>query len=119
MGASQWGVSPIYLALVLSISWAMGNALCPASANVVAVSDMVGQSPIKVSLRWNGPYVLVATAVLVLVLTMARMGGLSAAIAIAPSWKCIETADQRLDIGGFGRGLPLTYKCPYDFKVRY
>ena len=76
MGASQWGVSPIYLALVLSISWAMGNALCPASANVVAVSDMVGQSPIKVSLRWNGPYVLVATAVLVLVLTMARMGGL-------------------------------------------
>lgn len=42
-----------------------------------------------------------------------------AAIAIAPSWKCIETADQRLDIGGFGRGLPLTYKCPYDFKVRY
>lgn len=54
----------------------MGNALCPASANVVAVSDMVGQSPIKVSLRWNGPYVLVATAVLVLVLTMARMGGL-------------------------------------------
>ena len=73
MGASQWGVSPIYLALVLSISWAMGNALCPASANVVAVSDMVGQSPIKVSLRWNGPYVLVATAVLVLVLTMARM----------------------------------------------
>ena len=54
MGASQWGVSPIYLALVLSISWAMGNALCPASANVVAVSDMVGQSPIKVSLRWNG-----------------------------------------------------------------
>ena len=76
MGASQWGVSPIYLALVLSISWAMGNALCPASANVVAVSDMVGQSPIKVSLRWNGPYVLVATEVLVLVLTMARMGGL-------------------------------------------
>lgn len=76
MGASQWGVSPTYLALVLSISWAMGNALCPASANVVAVSDMVGQSPIKVSLRWNGPYVLVATAVLVLVLTMARMGGL-------------------------------------------
>ena len=42
-----------------------------------------------------------------------------AAIAIASSWKCIETADQRLDIGGFGRGLPLTYKCPYDFKVRY
>ena len=72
----QISVSPTYLALVLSISWAMGNALCPASANVVAVSDMVGQSPIKVSLRWNGPYVLVATAVLVLVLTMARMGGL-------------------------------------------
>ena len=39
-----------------------------------------------------------------------------AAIAIASSWKCIETADQRLDIGGFGRGLPLTYKCLMTLK---
>ena len=36
MSASGCGITPTYAALVLSISWAMGNALCPASANVVA-----------------------------------------------------------------------------------
>lgn len=76
LSAAECGVTPIYLALVFSISWAMGNALCPASANVIAVADMVGQSPVKVGLRWNGPYVLVATTVLVAGLTFARMAGL-------------------------------------------
>lgn len=76
ISASECGVTPVYLALVLSISWAMGNALSPASANVIAVSDMVGQSPIKVGLRWNGPYVLVTTTVLICVLTLSRAVGL-------------------------------------------
>ena len=47
-----------------------------------------------------------------------------AAIAIAPSWKCIETADQRLDIGALAGGCRLlisalmTLKCVIeaDFK---
>lgn len=76
LSASTWGVSPIYFALVLSISWALGNVICPASANVIAVSDMVGESPLKVGLRWSGPYVLVASVVLVSVLTLARMVGM-------------------------------------------
>ncbi len=76
ISASDCGVTPIYFALVLSISWALGNVICPASANVIAVSGMIGQSPLKVGLRWNGPYVLVTTAVLVLVLTGLRMVGL-------------------------------------------
>lgn len=76
VGASTCGVTPIYLALVLSMSWAMGNAICPASANVIAVSDMVGRSPVKVGLRWNGPYVLAATAVLVGFLALLRAVGL-------------------------------------------
>lgn len=76
IGASDCGITPIYLALVLSISWALGNVICPASANVIAVSDMVGQSPIKVGLRCNGLYVLITTIVLVLVLTFLRAAGL-------------------------------------------
>lgn len=76
LSASNCGATPVYLALVLCISWAMGNAVCPASANVVAVSDMVGRSPVKVGLQWNGPYVLVTTAVLVFVLTCLRAVGL-------------------------------------------
>lgn len=77
MSASGCGITPTYAALVLSISWAMGNALCPASANVVTVSNLVGRSPIEVSLRWNGLYVLVASVVLVLVLTLLRSVGLA------------------------------------------
>lgn len=76
MNASGCGVTPVYAALVLSISWAMGNALCPASANVVAVSNLVGRSPVEVSLRWNGPYVLVTSSVLVLALLFMRMARL-------------------------------------------
>lgn len=76
LSASASGITPLYLALVLSISWALGNVICPASANVIAVSDMVGQSPLKVSLRWNVPYVLVTVVVLVCVLTLFRTVGL-------------------------------------------
>lgn len=76
LSASSWGVSPIYFALVLSISWALGNVVCPASANVVAVADLVGESPLMAGLRWSGPYVLVASVVLVGALTLARAAGL-------------------------------------------
>lgn len=77
IGSAECGMSPIYLALVLSISWAMANAICPASANVIAVADMVGRSPLTVSLRWNAPYALVSTVVLVGVLTLFRATGLA------------------------------------------
>ena len=76
IAASDCGMTPTYLALVLSISWALGNVVCPASANVIAVSDMVGQSPVKVGLRWNLPYALVTALTLVLALALARAVGL-------------------------------------------
>lgn len=76
VSASSWGVSSVYFALVLSISWALGNVVCPASANVVAVADLMGESPLKASLRWSGPYVLVASVVLACALTLARAAGL-------------------------------------------
>ncbi len=74
--AASYGVSPTYLALVLAISWAMGISISPSAANVIAVSGIVGESPIKVGIRWNGPYVLLVTAVLILVLTLLRLVGL-------------------------------------------
>lgn len=76
IAASDCGMTPTYLALVLSISWALGNVVCPASANVIAVSDMVGQSPVRVGLRWNLPYALVTALTLVLALALARAVGL-------------------------------------------
>lgn len=75
ISAADIGVSPIYLALVYSISWALGNSICPASANVIAVSGLVGASPIKASLRWNVPYALVSVVVLVSLLTALRAVG--------------------------------------------
>lgn len=74
--AATYGVTPTYLALVLAISWAMGISISPSAANVIAVSGIVGESPIQVGIRWNGLYVLVATTVLILSITFLRMVGL-------------------------------------------
>lgn len=69
------GISVAYLALVLSMSWALGNTICPASANVIAVADMVEVSFVEASLRWNGLYAIVASAVLIaFVMAMRGLG---------------------------------------------
>ena len=73
--AAAYGVSPTYLALVLAISWAMGTSISPSAANVIAVSSIVGESPLQVGIRWNGPYVILATLVLVVFLTGMRLLG--------------------------------------------
>ena len=59
------GISVAYLALVLSMSWALGNTICPASANVIAVADMVQASPMEASLKWNGSYAVITAALLI------------------------------------------------------
>ena len=59
------GISAAYLALVLSMSWALGNTICPASANVIAVADMVQASPMEASLKWNGLYAVITAALLI------------------------------------------------------
>ncbi|SHN86942.1 C4-dicarboxylate ABC transporter [Desulfitobacterium chlororespirans] len=73
--AAAYGVSPTYLALVLAISWAMGTSISPSAANVIAVSSIVGESPLQVGIRWNGPYVVLATLVLIVFLTGMRLLG--------------------------------------------
>lgn len=66
------GISAVYLALVLSMSWALGNTICPASANVIAVADMVRASPVEASLKWNGAYAAVTAAALIACVMLMR-----------------------------------------------
>lgn len=68
LSAAQLGVSPVYLALLLAMGWALGNAVCPTSANTIAVSQLVEHSPFKLALNWNVSYVLVSTVILIALL---------------------------------------------------
>lgn len=74
--AAAYGVTPTYMALILAISWAMGISISPSAANVIAISGLTEQSPIKVGFRWNGLYVLIVSTVLILLLTLFRTAGL-------------------------------------------
>ena len=57
------------------MSWALGNTICPASANVIAVAGMVDASPMEVSHKWNALYTVVTAAVLIAsVLLMRSLG---------------------------------------------
>ncbi len=69
------GITAPYLALVLSMSWALGNTICPASANVIAVADMVDASPVEVSHKWNALYTIVTAAVLIATVLLMRSIG--------------------------------------------
>ena len=68
LSAAQLGVSSVYLALLLAMGWALGNAVCPTSANTIAVSQLVEHSPFKLALNWNVSYVLVSTVILIALL---------------------------------------------------
>ncbi|MEL1135735.1 C4-dicarboxylate ABC transporter [Desulfitobacterium sp. THU1] len=70
--AAAYGVTPTYLALVLAACWSIGTAISPSSANVIAVSSIVGESPLRVSIHWNGLYALFSVIVLVIFLTIMR-----------------------------------------------
>jgi C4-dicarboxylate transporter, DcuC family len=74
--AAAYGVTPTYIALVLSVCWAMGISISPSAANVIALSGIVEESPIKVGLRWNGLYALLVVIVFIFVLTFFRFVGL-------------------------------------------
>ncbi|MGI1659990.1 MAG: C4-dicarboxylate ABC transporter [Desulfitobacterium sp.] len=73
--AAAYGVSPTYLALVLAACWSIGTAISPSSANVIAVSSIVGESPLRVSIHWNGLYTLFSVIALVGFLTVMRTLG--------------------------------------------
>lgn len=74
--AVQLGVSPVYMALLLAMGWALGNAVCPTSANSIAVSQLVERSPFILALNWNVSYVLVSTVILVALLWLGHCASL-------------------------------------------
>ena len=73
---AEYGVTPAYLAVILAICWSMGVIISPTSATVIAVSGLTEKSPIQAGLHWNGVYVLITSAVLIIMLTILRSLGL-------------------------------------------
>jgi C4-dicarboxylate transporter len=71
--ASAYGITPVYMALILSISWAMGVTVSPAAANIIVLAGLAKQSPLQVGIRWNGSYVLISSAILIVILTLLRV----------------------------------------------
>ena len=74
--AANYGVTPTYFALILAIGWAMGISISPSSATVIAVSGLTGQSALQVGPRWNGFYVVIASTIMLITLTLFRLIGL-------------------------------------------
>lgn len=74
--ASTYGITPVYMALILSISWAMGITVSPAAANIIVLAGLARESPLQVGIRWNGSYVLISSAALIAILTCLRVSGL-------------------------------------------
>ncbi|KGK88265.1 C4-dicarboxylate ABC transporter [Desulfosporosinus sp. HMP52] len=73
--AAAYGVTPTYVALILAISWAMGISISPSSATVIALSGLTGLSPMNVGPRWNSLYVIIASTLMILILTVFRLIG--------------------------------------------
>jgi DcuC family C4-dicarboxylate transporter len=67
--ATQFGVSTIYMTMLFAIGWTMGISLSPSAANIIAISSLTGQSPIKVGPYYNGRFVLVSSIILIMVIT--------------------------------------------------
>ena len=75
LALSGLDVTPEALALLLSASWSLGNVVCPASANTIAVSGLIGSKPLDASIKWNLSYVIASSlAVILLVNVFAGFG---------------------------------------------
>jgi DcuC family C4-dicarboxylate transporter len=73
---SFYNISSNYLALILAISWAMSVTVSPTAATLIAISGITGESTITIGSRWNLVYVITASAVMVLVITLLKAFGL-------------------------------------------
>ena len=74
--ASAFGVSPVFMALIFSCSWALGISISPSSANVIVIAGLTEESPIAVGAGWNGVYVILSSIVLLVTLFLLRSVGL-------------------------------------------
>lgn len=71
-----YGMTPTYLALLLSVSWSTGITISPTSATVIATAGLTGESPLQVGYRWNSLYILVTASCITAFLTLAHGFGL-------------------------------------------
>jgi len=76
VSAAAYGLSPTFMALILSMCWAMGVSISPASGTVIAVAGLAERSPLTVGIKWNGPYVLIASSVLLILMFLLRTLGM-------------------------------------------
>jgi len=70
---AAYGISPVYMALLLSVSWTLGIIISPASATIITLSGLTGRSPVKAGLHWNGLYVLISSACFIAFVTILRL----------------------------------------------
>ena len=61
---SAYGISPTLMALIFTISWAMGISVSPSAANVIAISGLAERSPVYIGPAWNGPYAVISSVIL-------------------------------------------------------
>lgn len=71
-----YGMSPTYLALLLSVSWSTGITISPTSATVIATAGLTGESPLQVGYRWNSVYILATALSITAFLTIVHELGL-------------------------------------------
>ncbi len=70
--AAAYGISPTFMALILAMGWSMGITVSPSAGTVIAISGLAEESPLYVGLRWNGPYAVISSAVLLAVMFALR-----------------------------------------------
>jgi DcuC family C4-dicarboxylate transporter len=70
INATACGISSLYMALLLTICFSMGTSVCPAAANIIAIAEQAGQSPIQVGTRWNGLYAVIVSLVLIILINI-------------------------------------------------
>lgn len=63
---ATYGLSELYFAALLAVSWSLGASISPSSGTVITVSGMLQESPIKVGIKWNGLYAVLASIFVVL-----------------------------------------------------
>jgi len=70
---AAYGISPVYMALLLGVSWTLGLIISPVSATIISLAGLTDQSPVKVGLHWNGLYVLASSVCFIAFVTILRL----------------------------------------------
>lgn len=73
---ATYGFTPEFMALLLTVSWAMGLIISPSSATIISLAGITKLSPFQIGIGWNRLYVFLSSVVLLAVITFLRCLGL-------------------------------------------